>query len=393
MRVYRRSDASGARRWGWARHALVSVLLAAGLTVGVVAPAQAATSASEVATAVHWAENMMVTNPGADYDECLKFVSDAYASAGVSIGSASTAVAYWNQHASFQHPGDLNPPRGALVFWGPNAASSAGHVGLALGNGWLISTYERSNPDIHEFTIADRNNAGYASSYLGWLMPPGVTASLGGWLTAFQANTNALVNIGQYGFGNTNTGQGMMPGTSPSIALLPNGGEEEAFQANTGALIVIGDGGSINTGQGMMAGTSPSIAASPSGGWRVVFQASNGLLYSYDSASGPANLGQGMMGGTSPNIAALSTGGYETAFQANTGALIVIGDGGNQNTGQGMMSTTSPAIIGVIGGGWRAAFQANTGALIVIGNGGADNQNTGQGMYGGTSPAIAGTLS
>jgi hypothetical protein len=33
---------------------------------------------------------------------------------------------------------------------------------------------------VHTFAISDRNNAGYAKYYLGWMMPPGVSASSGG---------------------------------------------------------------------------------------------------------------------------------------------------------------------------------------------------------------------
>jgi hypothetical protein len=55
----------------------------------------------------------------------------------------------------------------------------------------------------------------------------------------------------------------MMAGTSPSIAALPNGTYVVAFQANTG-LLGINSNGTVDewtdTGLGMMAGTSPSIA-------------------------------------------------------------------------------------------------------------------------------------
>jgi hypothetical protein len=99
---------------------------------------------------------------------CLSFVYDAYGSAGVNIGAAPTAVDWWNQHGG-HHPGDTAPPLGALVFWGPTAYNSAGHVGLALGNGQVVSSEERSTTVIHTFAIADRNAAGYP--YLGWIMP------------------------------------------------------------------------------------------------------------------------------------------------------------------------------------------------------------------------------
>jgi hypothetical protein len=99
---------------------------------------------------------------------CLRFVVDAYAQGGgVNIGTAPSAVEYWDQHAAGQHPGDTAAPRGALVFWGATSANPYGHVGISLGDGTVISSYERSDHTIHTFAIADRNAAGYP--YLGWI--------------------------------------------------------------------------------------------------------------------------------------------------------------------------------------------------------------------------------
>jgi hypothetical protein len=212
--------------------------------------------------------------------------------------------------------------------------------------------------------------------------PPGTN----GYQLAFQANTSELIAFG--GDATANTGQGMMPGTSPSVTALAGGGYEMAFQANTGNLIVFGTGGDINTEQGMKAGTSPSIAASPQGGFEVAFQANTGNLYVYNSVTGPANLQQGMDNNTSPAIAALAGGGYETAFQANTTNLIVYGAGGNINTAQGMKPETSPAIAAAPGGGFQAAFQANTGNLYVY-NSVTGPANLQQGLDNNTSPSIA----
>ncbi len=214
----------------------------------------------------------------------------------------------------------------------------------------------------------------------------GTSASGTGYETAFQANTGSLIEFGAGG--NANTTQGMMAGTSPSIAALPGGGYEMAFQANTGNLIVYGTAGDINTQQGMKPGTSPSIAASPKGGFEVAFQANTGNLCQYNSATGAANLQQGMDNGTSPSIAALPGGGYEIAFQANTGNLIVYGAAANTNTGQGMMPGSSPSIAASPSGGFQAAFEANTGYLYRYNSasGPADLQ---QGMNNQTSPSIA----
>ncbi|HSX47704.1 MAG TPA: hypothetical protein VLF63_02930, partial [Patescibacteria group bacterium] len=87
---------------------------------------------------------------------------------------------------------------------------------------------------------------------------------------AFQANTNYLWTAGST---NNNTGLGMMPGTSPSITLLSNGGYEVAFQANDGNLWITGSAGTQNMGLGMMAGTIPSITATANGGYEIAFQA------------------------------------------------------------------------------------------------------------------------
>ena len=44
------------------------------------------------------------------------------------------------------------------MFWGPNAYTSAGHVAISMGNGWLVSTQEgHSTNAVHLVTIAQRN--------------------------------------------------------------------------------------------------------------------------------------------------------------------------------------------------------------------------------------------
>lgn len=130
--------------------------------------------ADTVSGAVSWAESKL--GQSIYINMCLQFVHDAYSKgSGVDIGSAYNAITYWNNYPSAQHKGDTNPPVGALVFWGPNQWNSDGHVALSIGNSTVISSSERSYTTIHEFTIADRNNAGYASTYLGWMAPHGVT--------------------------------------------------------------------------------------------------------------------------------------------------------------------------------------------------------------------------
>ena len=206
---------------------------------------------------------------------------------------------------------------------------------------------------------------------------------------AFQANTTNMILFGTDQ--DTNTGQGMMPGTNPSITTVAvtNSGclQEEAFQANIGTLFVFGADQSANTGLGMMPGTSPSITFLTTGGFMVAFQANNGDLYTYSSKTGAANTGLGMNNNTSPSITALTNGGWEVAFQANTGTLWHYGTAGTGDSGLGMKAGTSPSIAETTGSTYKIAFQANTGDLWYAGTApGAGN--TGLGMDNNTSPSI-----
>ena len=144
------------------------------------------------ASAVGWAKSHLGTN--FDYEECLLFASQAYASAGVKIGTVGNdagAAQYWKEDpaAYTEHPGDdTNPVIGGLVFWGATPSGPIkyvnpyGHVGLYIGNNTVISTWAYPEPasrhDVFEFPLTgsgSRNAAGYP--YLGWLAPPGVGVS------------------------------------------------------------------------------------------------------------------------------------------------------------------------------------------------------------------------
>lgn len=135
----------------------------------------ASVAADPAESAIAWAEKHV--GQVYDFDLCQQFVHDAYYQVGVDIGSAGSAAGYWAAHPTAQHPGDTNPPRGALVYWGATKANPDGHVGISLGGGQVISTYSypqtTTNPDaVHTFSIEARNAANYP--YLGWISPPGV---------------------------------------------------------------------------------------------------------------------------------------------------------------------------------------------------------------------------
>ncbi|WP_438296304.1 trypsin-like peptidase domain-containing protein [Streptomyces sp. HUAS TT7] len=215
--------------------------------------------------------------------------------------------------------------------------------------------------------------------------------------TAFQANTTDLWMI--TGNGHTvNTGLGMMRGTSPSMSSVCQGRDTSvywtAFQANTTNLWVTGNGHTVNTGLGMMRGTSPSIVAHyDSAGhieYDVAFQANNGDLWRYNSETGRGtDLHLGMMRGTSPSIA--STGGpdVEIAFQANTGDLWTTpGTTAGTDLHLGMMNGTSPSITRNYNNKshFGIAFQANTGNLWIT-PGTTAGTDLHLGMMRGTSPS------
>ena len=164
-----------------------------------VAPARSEASAfptsppskAQINGAVAYARNLI--GQDIDYEKCLLFIEQAYQSVGYqigSVGSANGAVDWWNDNVADQHAGDLDPPVGALVFWGPTGATSTlvanpyGHVGISVGSGQVVSTYSypetTTDPDaVHEFAISVRNSYdGGFYPYLGWIMPGAGAASV-----------------------------------------------------------------------------------------------------------------------------------------------------------------------------------------------------------------------
>ncbi|NIK57497.1 CHAP domain-containing protein [Kribbella shirazensis] len=89
---------------------------------------------------------------------CEKAVENAYGKTGV----YASAIANWNAavRRGAAHRGDLNPPKGALVFWN---ISQYGHVGLATGDGYFWAT--SVNGRIGKAKLP------YFSNYLGWAQP------------------------------------------------------------------------------------------------------------------------------------------------------------------------------------------------------------------------------
>lgn len=133
---------------------------------------------------------------------CDNFVANMF---GYTSSGYTTAISHWNAiPANDKHPGDTNPPAGALVFW----SGGAGHVALSTGNGGIISTdYPRSG--MVSAASIDSISNGWGKSYLGWSVPvfQGQTGSINtaGWIPSIPGLPNfsggSLLDFFTGGFG------------------------------------------------------------------------------------------------------------------------------------------------------------------------------------------------
>ena len=256
----------------------------------------------------------------------------------------------------------------------------AGGGSGSAGNSLRAVAFQANTTDL--WTVI---NGGATDWKLG--MMPGTSPAIcvlpnGGYEVAFQANTGDLWTVGTAG--NTDWKLGMMRGSSPAITALASGGFEVAFEANTTDLWTVGNAGNQDWKLGMMSGTSPSIAGLPGGGFEVAFEANTTDLWTVGNA-GNQDWKLGMMAGSNPSIAALANGGFEVAFEANTTDLWTVGNAGNTDWKLGMMSGTAPSIVALPGSGFEVSFEANTTDLWTVGN--AGNTDWKLGMYNGTNPA------
>jgi hypothetical protein len=86
---------------------------------------------------------------------------------GFSSSGYATALANWNATPSnLKHPGDMNAPAGALMYWG----GGDGHVALSLGNGSIVSTDIGGNGTVTTVPATDISSK-WHKTYLGWSYP------------------------------------------------------------------------------------------------------------------------------------------------------------------------------------------------------------------------------
>ena len=90
---------------------------------------------------------------------CEKAAENSYGKTAI----WASAKADWNDAVArgVAHRGDLNPPKGALVFW--DLAAPYGHVGVARGDGYFWATSVGGKIGLAKLP--------YFSSYLGWAWP------------------------------------------------------------------------------------------------------------------------------------------------------------------------------------------------------------------------------
>jgi hypothetical protein len=308
-------------RAGWLLAAL-SAMEVQGVPASTGVSAKAATDPAS--GAVRWANSKLSEhiNDG----ECLQFVHDAYQNgADVDIGSAETAIAYWNSHPALQHRGDLNPPLGALVFWNARANNAAGHVALGEGGDTVVSSYERSMHTIHEFSIRARNRDGYP--YLGWLMPPGVAPGMG-WATAppvvtsgrngdgrletfYVGGDNAVWHRWQLSPSGRWSGESRLGGIARSVAVATNrDGRLEAFYIGTDNAVwhrwQVAAGGGWS-GESRLGGWATSVAAARNRDGRLeVFYVGgdHAVWHRWQLSPGGRWSGESRLGGTAKDVAA-----------------------------------------------------------------------------------------
>ena len=122
---------------------------------GLVAPLCAGNPRADKAIAWYAARNGSTAYQG----YCEKAAENSYGKTAI----YASAKANWNDAVArgAAHRGDLNPPKGALVFW--DLAAPYGHVGVARGDGYFWATSVGGKIGLAKLP--------YFSSYLGWAWP------------------------------------------------------------------------------------------------------------------------------------------------------------------------------------------------------------------------------
>lgn len=103
------------------------------------------------------AEASATNSPG----YCLQWSRERAAIGALQPDAASA----WN-HAMRRHPGDRNPPRGAMVYW-LGGSHGYGHIAVAVGGGRIRSTDAGGSGRVATVDVGWPERA-WGLSYAGW---------------------------------------------------------------------------------------------------------------------------------------------------------------------------------------------------------------------------------
>lgn len=117
-------------------------------------------------SAVSWATNTAGVDGQKWRQLCDRFVANAY---GLPRSGYASARSHWQSiPARYKHPGDMNPPAGALVFWNNG---QYGHVAISTGSGAVRTTHLNGGTPTTVGLAECTRQLGGQGVYLGWAEP------------------------------------------------------------------------------------------------------------------------------------------------------------------------------------------------------------------------------
>ncbi len=255
------------------------------------------------------------------------------------------------------HVAGCNPPITSERMSGPGFSGDEVLPGLA-GNRPVTLT----QPGTATWTLSVTTRFGETELFRAsaTVNPPQqlVVTGLAGGAVAFAdaGSTQTKAEVNEYV---PSTGPAVRSGTRPSLFNVGRD-YEAAYQGTDGHLWVADPvGTATDTGLGMMAGTSPSITATGGTTFTVAFQANTGYLWIYSSETGGRSVGLAMALNTSPS-ATLTSAGVAIAYVDPNGKLSVFDPAtGYGGFGAPVAAGTSPAITYIPGlaDGYRITYQ------------------------------------
>lgn len=118
----------------------------------------------------------MTNKTGSQPNSCLKDLALAILG-GPSGYTGGPHEAWAAVPASHKHPGDKNPPAGAIVYWDRHGSNAYGHIGVALGNGQFRSAGLSDHWEDHPMSWESSNYLGWADMIGTHHLPYKITAS------------------------------------------------------------------------------------------------------------------------------------------------------------------------------------------------------------------------